>query len=118
MITGTLTAEGTPIIELLIAGQSWTTIVDTGFDGHLELPDTLRGQLNPVYVGNTLSELAAGQVIEEQVFEVVIPFDGQEVRAHVTFVPGTDILLGTAMLGSYRLEIDFPRQTVELERVA
>ena len=33
-----------------------------------------------------------------------------------TFVAGTDIPLGTAMLRSYHLEIDFPAQTVEMQR--
>ena len=59
-----------------------------------------------------------GQTIEEDVYLVEFPFDGQIVQAEATFVLGTQILMGTHLLRDYRLTVDFVGKTVELERVA
>jgi len=40
------------------------------------------------------------------------------VEAEVTFVQGSDILIGMHLLRDYRLEIHFVNRTVQLERVA
>ena len=45
------------------------------------------------------------------------PFDGQTVIAEATFTNTSEILLGTGMLKRYRLGINFPKQTVVLNRV-
>ena len=42
--------------------------------------------------------------------------DGHIVQAEATFVPAQEILVGTNLLRAYRLEVDFPAQTVELMR--
>jgi hypothetical protein len=39
------------------------------------------------------------------------------VTAEATFVSGDTILIGTAMLRGYRLEVDFVARTVKLDRV-
>ena len=107
---------GVPIIILSIAGQEWTATIDTGFNGDLELPEALRNVLNPQYVGKVTSALAGGQTIEEDVYLVDFPFDGDVVQARATFVIGSEILIGTHLLQEYRLQIDFVRQTVILEK--
>ncbi|HUY34679.1 MAG TPA: hypothetical protein VMV69_18180 [Pirellulales bacterium] len=97
------------------AGQRWQAIIDTGFNGELELPDRLRSHLNAQFVGRATSLLAANQRIEEDVYLVDFPFDGQMVRAQATFVDGDEILIGTRMLRDHRLQIDFPAETVSIE---
>ncbi len=91
-------------------------MIDTGFNGELELPERLRSNVNAQFVGRLTSLLAADQRIEEDLYLVDFPFDGRIVRVQATFVTGDEILIGTEMLGDYRLEIDFPAQTVSLER--
>ncbi len=39
MIRGTVSADGVPTITVSIAGQDWIAIIDTGFNGDLELPE-------------------------------------------------------------------------------
>lgn len=39
---GTVTLDGVPMLYLPVAGRSWPAIVDTGFNGALELPDALQ----------------------------------------------------------------------------
>ena len=117
MIAGTVTDDGVPVIMLAVAGQVWPGIIDTGFNGDLELPSILRPSLNTRFIGRMSSVLAGGQSIEEDVYLVDFPFDGRSVRAEATFVSGREILIGTQMLRHYHLEIHFPERTVLLELV-
>jgi predicted aspartyl protease len=100
-----------------VAGQVWPAVVDTGFNGDLELPDHLRPHVNARFRGTCLSVLAGGQSVLEDVFVVDFPFDGRTVVVAATFVPHGPILIGTSLLQSYRLTIDFVARTVVLERV-
>lgn len=116
MIYGTVSDVGVPTIILPIAGQEWSATIDTGFNGDLELPEVLTNVLDPQYVGRVTSSLAGGQTIEEDVYFVDFPFDSQIIQAKATFVAGGDILIGTRLLQEYRLQIDFVRRTVILEK--
>ena len=116
MILGIVSAAGVPTITLSIAGQDWPTIIDTGFNGDLELPDALRDVLNARYVGRVTSALAGGQSVEEDVYLVEFLFDGQVIQAEATFASSSQILIGTHLLREYCLQIDFVRKTVQLER--
>lgn len=118
MILGTVTADQAPRVKLLIAGREWTALVDSGFNGDLELPEALRPHVNARFEAEIVSALAGNQQIREYGYRVDIPFDDRTVAALATFVPGDEILLGTGLLPDYRLEIDFPARTVRLERVA
>jgi predicted aspartyl protease len=101
---------------LTVAGQVWPAVVDTGFNGDLELPDCLRPHVNARFKGTVLSALAGGQSVLEDVYIVDFPFDGQTVTVDATFVPSGPILIGTSLMQHYRLTIDFVDRTVLLER--
>lgn len=115
MIHGSVTDAGIPVIEIDVGGRRWSAIIDTGFNGELELPNQLRPHVQARFVGRATSLLAADQRVEEDVFLVEFPFDGRSKRAQATFVAGDEILIGTRLLSSYRLQIDFPARTVLLE---
>ena len=117
MIRGEVDHNQVPIIQLKIAGQSWPTLVDTGFNGDLELPMALWGRLPARYFDRTISSLASGVEVEEDLFIVEVPFDGQVVQAEASFVHTELILLGGGLLGAHRLEVNYPDRTVLLERV-
>jgi clan AA aspartic protease len=117
LINGIITADGVPVIKVEVGGQRWQAIIDTGFNGELELTERLRSHVNAQFVGRATSLLAANQRIEEDVFLVDFPFDGRMARAQATFVDGDEILIGTRMLREYRLRIDFPARTVTIENV-
>ena len=116
MIAGIVTEDGVPVIDVEVGGQHWQAIIDTGFNGELELPERLRWHANTQFVGRVVSILATNQQIEEDVFLVDFPFDGRTVRAEATFVDGDEILIGTHLLRDYRLRIDFPARTVAIEK--
>ena len=77
MLTGTVTDDGVPHILLTVAGQPWPAIIDTGFNGELELPDYLRQGVNARCKGHIHVALGGGQHREEEVSLVAFPCDGR-----------------------------------------
>lgn len=116
MIAGQISQVKIPTISLEVAGVTYLAVIDTGFNGYLELPSGLRSVLPSRYTGRVKSLLAGGQCIEEETYLVHFPFDGEVIEANVTFVDGEKILVGTQMLRNHRLEIDFPAGTVVLQQ--
>lgn len=110
MIVGTVSADGVPTITLSIGGRDWPAVIDTGFNGDLELPETLRDILDARYVGRVTSTL--------DVYLVEFPFDGQIIHAEATFVSGPSILIVTHLIREYQLQIDFVHRSVQLIRYA
>ena len=116
MISGTVTGNGVPLIVLKLASDDWLTVVDTGFNGALELPAALSSRLILQSAGFITSELAAGVTVEEEAFRTFIEFDGEQIEVDVTFADVEQALLGTWLLAKHRLEIDFSKATVRLTR--
>jgi len=116
VIRGVVTATGVPTITLTIAGRDWAATIDTGFNGDLELPASLRSSVNARYFGRVTATLAAGLSVTEEVYIVDFPFDGVELQAEATFVDSNQLLIGTHLLQNYLLRIDFVHGIVELER--
>jgi len=115
VIAGHVTDDGVPVINIQFAGREWTAIVDTGFNGELELPRALQQHVNAQIVGRVFSLLAGGHRIEEDAYLVDFQFDGQTVCVQATFADSSEILLGTRLLHGHRLEIDFRTGTVLID---
>jgi hypothetical protein len=67
LIEGIITEDGVPAIAVEFGSQRWQAIIDTGFNGELELPERLGSHVNARFVGRATSLLAANQRIEEEV---------------------------------------------------
>ena len=91
-------------------------IIDTGFNGYLELPESLRSAVKAQFIGHLESALAAGQTILEENYVVEFPFDGETLEIEATFAPGDEILIGTSLLRNHRLEIDFRERFVLIDK--
>jgi predicted aspartyl protease len=117
VIEGTVTDDVVPVIGVDIGNRRWQAIIDTGFNGGLELPEQTRSYVNARRIGEVMSLLAANQRVEEDLFLVDFPFDGRTVRVQATFVDGDEILIGRRLLREYRLSIDFPSRTLVIEKV-
>ena len=116
MIAGYVSDDGIPVVTIEVAGQDWSAIIDTGFNGDLELPEELQGKLNDQPAGRLRSGLAGGQIIEEDAYSVDFPFDAQILQAIATFVPDSQILIGTNLLCDHYLQIRFASKTLHLDR--
>jgi predicted aspartyl protease len=114
VIRGEVDEEGIPFVTLSMAGRDWRAIIDTGFNGFLELPYSLGSYVNPKYFGRGLSLLAGGQQVEEDQYLVDFPFDGDVIRGVATFVTGDELLIGTRLMRDHRLVINFSAGIVEL----
>jgi predicted aspartyl protease len=117
VIRGTVTDDGSPTIVISVAGYEWTAVIDTGFNGGLELPEAIQPYVNARPTIPIRFLLGGGKTIVQQGYDVDFPFDGRTMTAEATFVPGGCIVLGTALLHAHRLEIDFVARTVKLDRV-
>lgn len=93
MIRGIVNYEDVPMVTFPIAGQTLDAIVDTGFNGDLELPDSLRSFLTPRFLCRIRSFLASGQSIEEDNYLVDLTFDDRTASVEATFSPGSEILI-------------------------
>jgi predicted aspartyl protease len=118
MIQGEVSDDGVPIIQLAIGDSIWPAIIDTGLNGDLELPDSLRHVLKTRFLCRARSLLAAGQIIEEDVFLIQFPLGDEIMEAEATFAIGNEILIGTHLLSRYRLEINFVDKSLMLSRVS
>lgn len=116
-MTGEVDLRGTPILRMTIDGQEWVAVIDTGFDGELELPEVLSTYFHGEPVGEAETTLGGGTVILEDMFQIAFPFDGETVLAEACFSPVDEILIGTTLLLNYKLEINFVARTVNLERI-
>jgi predicted aspartyl protease len=116
LIEGIITEDGVPGIEVNVGVRIWLAIIDSGFNGDLELPRRLHAETNAQFVGRATSILAANQRIEEDVFLVDFRFDDQDLRVQATFSDSEEILIGTGLMRHHRLQIDFPAGTVVIVR--
>jgi predicted aspartyl protease len=117
LITGAVTTDGVPVINVKVAGAEFLGVIDTGFNGDLELPRQLRGQVNARFLCRAESLLAGGVKIDDEVYVVDFPFDGRNIRAQATFADSVEILIGTHLLRGHRLSINFVARTVRLQRL-
>jgi predicted aspartyl protease len=117
-VTGEVDDRGTPIIRLNLGGRDWIAVIDTGFDGDLLLPEELATHFPGPLWGRLRVILGGGQVVIEDVFTVSFPFDGELRYLKASFAPVEELLIGTAMLANYRLEINFATRTLILEKVS
>lgn len=113
---GTVTDERVPIVELIVNGSRWRAVIDTGFNGYLELPESLRPAVKAEFIGYLESALAAGQTIVEENYMVEFPFDDETMVVEATFAPGNDILIGRSLLKNHRLAIDFRERFVAIDK--
>jgi predicted aspartyl protease len=117
MIDGLVNDDGEPVIMLAVGGRDWPAVIDTGFNGGLQLPEDCRGTIPIADAGRESWVLANNQRVDEDSYFVQLPFDGEVVNALVSFVVDSAILIGTDFLRDHRLIIDFVARTVRLERV-
>jgi len=116
MLTGRVTPNGLPVVPVSVGGQVFEAILDTGFEGAIQLPSVLLPGINALYVGKQKYALGDGDEADLDVYAVEIDFDATHARVLATLSDHDEILIGTDLLRSYRLTIDFPAGTVCLDR--
>jgi clan AA aspartic protease len=117
MLGGYVDESRQPWVAITLVGRDERllevdAVIDTGFDGSLCLPTTFAEQVELQVWGSQLVELADGSQHEEWVYIGQVIFDGARHQVDISLTQGMDVLVGTALLQGYRLEIGFQSRTV------
>jgi len=111
-----MSPEGVPIVELQVGRRIWPAILDTGFNGDVELPESLKAELDVIPIGVVQSILAAGRIVDEDCYLTTLEFDGELRTVEATFAPVKELLIGTGLMSQHHLEVDVPKGTVWLSQ--
>jgi clan AA aspartic protease len=95
----------------------YDAIIDTGFNGYLSVPHSLVRKSSWYFAGVEEYELATGERVEQQVYLGHVVFDRRPLQVYVVTSNSKDILIGTKLLRSKRLMIDFDAGTVVIKNV-
>lgn len=124
MIEGLIREAGTPILQLKIVGKGDTEIttegiLDTGFDGFLCLPIPLAVPLGLELIDVTRTELADGTIVEDElVFAGRAEWDGSVMEVDILLTRSGDVLIGTAFLRGYLVQLDYQANSVRIEKAS
>ena len=107
---GYVSADREILLSIKVRGladgtRTVTTVVDTGFDGHLTLPFELVDLLGLRYLHHGRATLADGTTISVPRYEATIEWDEQWKRVVVS-ATGDVPLLGMEVLEGHRLTVD------------
>lgn len=122
MIAGTIRDSGTPVVTLKVFGRGGAEVTvegvfDTGFDGFLCLPISLAVSLGLQLIDATRTELADGTIIEDEpVFAGQAEWDGAAIDVEVLLTRSAEVLIGTAFLNDYVVQLDYKARTVRIEK--
>jgi clan AA aspartic protease len=96
---------------------SWDFVIDTGFNGYLTLPPQAVSAMNLLLYSTTGVRLADGSEALLLIHLATIVWDNIEKVVPI-LASGYKPLLGTALMESYHLEIDFEDNgLVSLEKI-
>ncbi len=119
MLRGRVNEYGEPLVVITLdlghKRQRQTAIIDTGFNGYLSVPKPVIQQSDWQWLGFEDYELASGAVVREQVYRGRIIFDQKRLEVYVVATDSADILIGTRLLQSKRLLIDFSSDAVHIK---
>jgi clan AA aspartic protease len=93
-------------------GETLDLLIDTGFDGALVLPRAEAARLNLTVLGR-VPIIGVGQIrAVADIAELEVEWLGARRAVEVIISDGDDLLLGTVLLDSSRLLIDYVDYTV------
>lgn len=111
--TGRVIAARESLLRLrLSAGETVECLVDTGFTGALVLPQSLVARLGLRIVGREVFEMVGGRRFVAGVALAEVKWLGTTKTVRV--IVSEDTLLGTELLDSTRLVIDYIDHTVTI----
>ena len=116
MLKGRVNENDEPVvsIDLILRKKPsrCNTIIDTGFNGYLSVPYSLVKKSSWYFAGVEEYELATGERVEQQVYLGHVIFDKRRLQVYIVTSNAKDILIGTKLLRSKKLIIDFGARNV------
>lgn len=87
-------------------------MLDTGFNGYLSVPAQVLARSGWQLIGTEVYEIATGALVEQEVYLGEIAFDGERRMVYAVATNAQDVLIGTKLLRTKVLTIDFRAQRV------
>ena len=116
MATGQLTPTGRATVAVEIAGQNFEAVIDTGYEGGLQLPLDWLAILAPPVHARVTYQLGTGVIVTRDTYLVSFTMDGHTQTVETLFGDSDELLLGVDAMRDYRLVIDYPASTAALDR--
>lgn len=121
MLKGRVNENDEPVvsIDLILSTKPsrYNAIIDTGFNGYLSVPHSLVRKSSWYFAGVEEYELATGERVEQKVYLGRVIFDRKPLPVYVVTSNSEDILIGTKLLRSKKLTIDFDARVVSIKNV-
>ena len=115
--SGSVNALREAVIKVrFVHGDSFESVVDTGFDGALILPTPVAERLNLPKVARLVFELVGGARMTADVALGEIEWLGERRTVEVILSEGDDALIGTEMLDHAILVIDYDNRSVTITK--
>jgi clan AA aspartic protease len=114
---GWINANDSALVSVKLAsGGGIECVIDTGFSGELFLPLSLAKVLDLQITGEQEFEVAGGSIFPAFISLIEIDWLGHTRVAEVILHEGADQLMGTALLNTARLTIDYMHPSVKIEK--
>ena len=110
MISGRVNSDIEAIIQLVVIGpegesESIEAVIDTGFSGHLTLPESTIDSLQLTWLGREPAQLADGNTELFDVFSARVNWDGRIRKIEVQATEAQP-LVGMSLLHRHSLRMD------------
>ena len=116
MLKGRVNRYGEPVIsiQLILRNRlaNLTAVIDTGFNGYLNVPRRLLRQSKLLANGTEKFEIATGALVEQEIYLGQVIFDGQRSPVYTVATEAQDILIGTKVLRRKTLVVNFRTKQV------
>lgn len=116
MLKGKVNRQGEPRVSLsLLLRQRparFSAVLDTGFNGYLSVPTPVLVRSGWQLIGSETYEIATGALVEQEIYLGEIVFDGERRMIYGVATNAQDVLIGTKLLRTKVLTIDFRTQQV------
>ena len=107
---------GSPLIELSIEGRKLNMLLDTGFNGHIMLPDPIIKELGLDQIGNTDYLTASGDGKITKVYVGTIRFFDEEIEVPILETHADFSLAGIELFNDCRIVIERSKDIVEIRK--
>lgn len=107
---------GSPIIELLIEGKGVEVLLDTGFNGHLMLPQTEIDELGLEQIGISDYLTASGHSKITKVYIANIIFFDSKTDVPILSTDASFSLAGMELFHNCRIVIERNKEIVEVKK--
>ena len=95
------------VVVRFIDGEEVSCVIDTGFSGELMLPRSVAEQLDLRIIGQEEFETVGTHVLIADISLAEVFWLGNQRTLEVIISDGDDALIGTEMLATTRLSIDY-----------